>query len=451
MPKPQQGFLLIVAITTILIVGFVIGVVAYIYTGSTKSNTNTIRANQAFYIALSGLEIAKHDLLKPGTTLTCSDITNNSKYTNICFPPESSMCQGYFTVTGDETTETTQLLAPITSPTTTTIRVNNISGLLPEGIVVIDNEAIWYSGITSGSGWWGGGYLQLQNVNRGTLNTQATTHNQGATVTQNVCALTATASIPSIIKPHEKRVIQEFLWKNRVNSGEDLGVPNNPIPDGITPSLISAQTISLANNATVRNPLVTLNGSNFTGSTIVSAANVNLKNNAKTKVGTNNTTASTSKHYRADIMQHNNNITTVGDALWHHFFTQSKASIEASSTKVNNCSAYDYANASGTVWFNCDFSPPNNITIGSTDNPVTLIVNGNINSNSNAMVNGFIYVMHEFSPGGTFEINGLIVAEGAINLRNNVDINFNSAVLSALGLLTETKYSKYFISKEVFN
>lgn len=440
--KQQRGYLLIIAVILIVIVASIAVLLANMYTVIVRSNTNILQSDQALYIAKAGLEIARRDLLKSGSTLQCADInSSNSKYTNACYPPKATKCSGYFTVAGVANEQSKTLATAITDITSTTVNLSSTSGLLSSGVVVIENEAIWYSGISG---------TQLQNVARGALGTTASTHTiVGTNVFQNTCTLTSTAGVPSLSAPTDtggQRVAQDILWKTQTNGGGLGTLPNN-----WTPGLVSAGTISLTGTSYVYNPSVNKNDPKFTGSTIVGGADVVFNQYSFTKVG-DNQIASQPRSLSADISQNNSNINT--STLWGYFFTQSKAAMQnnATVTKIDNCATYNYASASGTVWFNCTTGSfnPNNVTMGTVNNPVVLIVNNNINMTGNVTINGLLYVINGLASSGTTTINGLVVAEGAVNLNNATGILFNTTVLTNLGLL-KTNYSSYYMPQEVFH
>lgn len=432
--KNQHGYLLIVAIIAIVIIGVIAATVVNMYTVTVRSISDSSQSQAAFYIAKAGLEITRRDLLKTGATLTCSAITGASKYTAACYPPGSANCSGYFTVTGDEKNITTTLSDAISS-TTTTINVSNATNLTSSGIVVIDSEAIWYSGING---------IQLQNVMRGSFNTSASSHISGSKVIQNTCALTATASIPTITNPDSQQTIQELLWKSGTGSG---GI------NGMVPALIAAGSISLTGNSSINNSTVSsLTDPKIKGSTIASGGPVVLNGNANTTIG-NGTVVSSANKIGADINQNDSSINL--STLWGYIFTQSKTSVKNSSTTtiVGNCCNYDFANATGTIWVTCNnFNPSGNTTIGTLANPVVLIIDNNANISGNLTVNGLMYVTGCLSVTGNASANGMVAVEGAINLNGNGSINYNYQAISGANIgFTSSAYSNYYVSQELFN
>jgi uncharacterized repeat protein (TIGR02543 family) len=204
------------------------------------------------------------------------------------------------------------------------------------------------------------------------------------------------------------------------------------------PALVAVGQVSLTNSSSVRNPSVAaLTSSNFAGSTIISGSNVVLNNGADTLIA-NGVVASTSGNFLADIVQNNSSITS--STLWSYLFTQLRsdtyAGLLASGSVITNCNTYNFANASGTLWLNCsNFNPTSGTVIGSLSNPVILIVNNNVNLSNNVTIYGMLYVTGGISASSSFNIYGLLASEGSVSMNNADTIEFNSQVLTTLGLI----------------
>ncbi|MDR1057214.1 MAG: hypothetical protein LBL17_01375 [Coxiellaceae bacterium] len=449
--KHQRGYLLIVATIAIVIIGFVASILAYMYLTTTRSTTNILQADQALYIAKAGLEIARRNLLKSGSTLTCDDIN----ISNACYPPGSANCTGYFSVIGEENNVTpSPTLGYAIDSSATTINLDSTTNLLSKGIVVIENEAIWYSNILG---------TQLLNVKRGILSTTAVSHVQSSQVTQNVCTITATASVKNLNNPEGKRIIKEMLYKT--TSGGGVG----SLPNDMTPALVSAGNVNLTGPSTcVHNNTVTFESENFAYSTIVSGSSVNgvtLNNLAHTRVGEDDIVSSSSNPggghtLRADIGYGEAVPGITSSLLWGYFFTKTKSEVrdDPSTTIVNssNCNNGTFTQTyppGKILWVtqNCNFNPQG--TIGSTTNPVIIIIEGNVNaSGRTAIINGLLYAIIGLGiNNSSYTINGMAVAEGAINLNgSDIHIHYDPNILSGLGLL-ESKYNHNYFTWEEFN
>ncbi|MBU0743806.1 MAG: hypothetical protein KKE11_00330 [Gammaproteobacteria bacterium] len=433
--KHQRGYLLIVAIIAIVVIGFIASILVSMYASSIKSTTNVLQSQQALYIAKAGLEIARRDLLKDGSTLTC----NTLNIPDSCYPPGASNCLGRFSVTGSENVVTPDhTITSNISDSATVISLNSVTNLLPKGLITIDDEVIWYSQITG---------LQLQGVKRGVSGTTASQHLNSAPAAQNVCTLTSTAGVPTLTgNPNGKRILKEMIWKKDVNNSGGVG----SLPGIITPVVVAVGYITLLSTSDIINPTVTIGSEKFPMSTIVSGGAVTLSNASHTKVGPAGTTiASSRNNFLDDISQNNSNITL--DKLWGYFFFKSKTELknDPSTTIISNCGAYNFDGASGTLWLTCnDFNPATNDVIGSVANPVTLISEQNVFLNHNFTINGIFYIMGNLRTQRAVTINGLTATEGYMRLRRAKNSYFNYQILEELGLFDQ--YNRYYTIWEDF-
>lgn len=421
----QRGYLLIIVVILTVVIGLVSAMLVNMYLGAMRSTTNILQADQALYIAKSGLEIAKHDLLKTTALITCESINANPGYNKTCYPPpENSNCLGIFSVKGEEKNLTTYLAGFIGNQATV-LNLSNNPGLLDEGMVMIDNEVIWYSKVEG---------VQLLNLRRGIFGSNAADHNAGTTVTQNVCVLISEASVPNLDRPEGKRVLQEILWKS-TNSGANGSI------NGMRPALAAVGQVNLGSTSSVRN--FTITDPTISGSTIVSGRSVSISGNGKTLIGPSPGKAGSPVNGKAqaDIKE---NATLSPAILWDSFFNQSKDELKKESADkgkvVTNCNNYNFANASGTIWLDCNFSPSG--TIGTNDHPVTLIVSGNFTTSPGVTMYGVIYVV------GNVEINGSMIygqmaVEGTVNFKGNPTIEYRSYMPAS--------YTNSSITSEIFN
>src|SRR5689334_10316953 len=86
----QQGFLSIVSVLLIMVVGFIGLSVAYMTMGSANSTNNFFQSEQALYIAQAGFAEAARLLQTPhlsgaNARIGCSALTSNSLLTNTTF------------------------------------------------------------------------------------------------------------------------------------------------------------------------------------------------------------------------------------------------------------------------------------------------------------------------------------------------------------------------------
>lgn len=170
-------------------------------------------------------------------------------------------------------------------------------------------------------------------------------------------------------------------------------------------------TITTQQNV-VTSGVVNINGPNGTdvGGTITSSGQFNSNNNK-----TNDSTLA--------------NMSSA--TLFSNIFGMSQSAMQAQSTVYNNPSTIPYNSLSGDVWINGAVTLSGNYTIGTTANPVLLIVNGNLTVSGNITINGLLYVLGSTTASGTFNLNGGIVSQGAITL-SGTSVSFNSSILQKL-------------------
>ena len=337
--KSQKGFLLVVAVFLIVVVSFIAILLGYTLINSTLSTANVAKSNDAFYIAKSGLEMAKREIIANGTN--CTSINGQPNFTN------KTLFGGQFTVTGYDNTYSNNLNSAITdsstsiplryflpsktlsnsisSTQTTNIRISSSSGLAQKGLLKIDDELLYYDGIQTVSGHPTRYYLQ--NVVRGTAGTIAASHSSGttiragfspigvvaidneiipyssidyssrillnairgsdaashsynATVSQNECILTSTGAVPTLSSPQAKRTVQEILTSG---SGGGGGYGFNV--GGFYPRVSAAKQVILNGQGIITNLEATCPDSDSdpgAGTSLVSGGNVTFNGQAMT-------------------------------------------------------------------------------------------------------------------------------------------------------------------------
>src|SRR5476651_1421009 len=98
MRKNQAGFLLMVSIFILVVIGFLGLTAVFMFAGGSGATANFMMAEQAFDDAVSGLEKGSRYILTPALTgsanrLTCAGVSGNANLTN------SPIGGGSFTVT----------------------------------------------------------------------------------------------------------------------------------------------------------------------------------------------------------------------------------------------------------------------------------------------------------------------------------------------------------------
>jgi hypothetical protein len=197
----QRGYLTIVALMLIIIVGFLGSAIAYIYYGGALATANYGLSVSAFYLAEGGLQNGIRLLLTPNMTttnqrVTCSALTGTSSVTN------SSFGSGTYTVTtvsGSPYNVSTTLSGLINSDIVT---ATSTTGFAPSGRILIDNEAIDYIGIS------GNTFIGISRAANNSMNTTNATHAVGAYISQYQCSIQAKGGVPNLVSPYTSRTLQ---------------------------------------------------------------------------------------------------------------------------------------------------------------------------------------------------------------------------------------------------
>ncbi len=203
--RDRQGVTLIAAVFIIVILAFAgVMFVTLIGTGS-RTAVNDVQSTQALFVAGGGLENAVA-LLNTATLADRSTCTALDADLNAV-----SFGQGVFSVTTDtgspysSANAVTLTDAGGIDSTITTINVSAdplTQGYAPSGRILIDREAIDYSG-TSGNSFVG--------AVRGADGTIATSHAQGTAVGQYQCSVTATGGVPDLTGSSSRRQVREGI------------------------------------------------------------------------------------------------------------------------------------------------------------------------------------------------------------------------------------------------
>lgn len=198
--KKQAGFLSIILLVMIVIIGFLGVIIVNIFTTQTGTIIDHLYATKAFYLAESGLEHGARSLLTPLLTganprIACNSVSGHSRLTDVAF------AEGVFTVntlSGSPFYSTATLTSPIIA-TSATIPVTSTAGYAPAGRIMIDGEMIDYSRVTAS---------QFIVAQRGADGSMPAFHGSGVRVGQYQCSLNAVAGIPNLTAPTATRQLQ---------------------------------------------------------------------------------------------------------------------------------------------------------------------------------------------------------------------------------------------------
>jgi hypothetical protein len=399
----QSGFLSIVALILIMVMGLMGTIFASMFFGETFSGLYLEQSDQAYYLAVSGLEVAKHNMVN--NELSCANITGASPYTNY------SLGKGAYTVTGTSQSAASTLSSAITS-SATTIALASSSGFASQGIAIIDSETIYYGGISGNS---------LTTVTRG-INSTAATHTSGSAVSQNDCLLTATGGVPSLTNPNGGRTLTVSL--PLASSGLSLTFGSTVT----NPTLVSSSGISLAANAIVSNPAVTSSSSTFTGANLITSGSVILNGSSITEINstTGIVTSSSSGNIKGDVWESVSSINSSN--LFGYYFNKSSTQVMSDSNQTYTASNIN--GVTGKMIWTSDISLNSGTVIGSAASPVILIVNGNLGMQTNNVIYGLVFVFQGLSMNNNSSIIGAAASVGTVNISATSSVTYNASVLA---------------------
>lgn len=215
--KHQRGFLLIAAIVLVAFLSFYGVVLTRMSASTTQAATGYTAAANSYYIANAGLHYGTKMLLN-----------NDFTYRSACssFTSTQSLGTGEFSVATKAGSpishSSTFTLSASINASVTVIPTNSISGLPTLGRVRIDRESINYTGTSSLSADCSGNPPCLTGAIRGADSTAASTHVNGAQLTQYLCELQSTGSVPDT-----STVSGETTLEHTVQLQEAWAVGNN--------------------------------------------------------------------------------------------------------------------------------------------------------------------------------------------------------------------------------
>lgn len=172
----QRGYLVVVAVILIMIIGFMGAVVANMFFSSSQSTASTALSDNALYLAESGLEYVAHRVVNPtfANQVACSAAAL----------ADQPLGSGTFTVTTSLNPGVTTLNGALTN-VAVSMNVFTTVNFPTAGQVAIDQELINYTGTTA---------TTITGLTRGAGGSTAAAHTNGATVQAVLTTASAIAS-----------------------------------------------------------------------------------------------------------------------------------------------------------------------------------------------------------------------------------------------------------------
>lgn len=140
-----------------------------------------------------------------------------------------------------------------------------------------------------------------------------------------------------------------------------------------------------------------------------------------------------------DVVDNDANLSTLNDTQYfQNFFGLTEANYKGSvaglevDPDVTSMSTLDGENGK-VIWVDGDAAFTGTPVIGTADEPVVLIIDGNMSGAGNVTVNGLLFVTGNFSGTGSLDVNGAVVIRGDMSGTGSMDAFFDSDVLDNLG------------------
>ncbi len=204
--RRARGFLLVVAVVVLVVVAIAVVALGNMTSADIRASSAHAQSEQAYFVALSGLERVTRTLLEPTLSIRvpCASLSGDPAVTNVAVGP------GKFSVTGGA--------AVYPSPPATlngnltaaamVIPVNSIAGYSARGRIMIDQELIDY-GATSNLAATCGAAPCFVVAQRGMAGTAANAHTTGTRVGQFQCNVQSAGGVPDLVSPHAERVLTQ--------------------------------------------------------------------------------------------------------------------------------------------------------------------------------------------------------------------------------------------------
>lgn len=197
----QKGYMVLLAIIFIFVMGVMGTLIAYMFAGRAQINAAVYQGYQAFYVAESGLEAATRYVTRPSlnsspTRIACGSVSGYGQLTGATIGP------GQFTATASAPSVLITTLSSGITASATTISVASTASFPAQGRIMIDLEKIDYAGI-SGNTFIG--------VTRGADSTMASSHASGTAVGQYQCSLNVNSGVPSMSTATYQRTLSRSV------------------------------------------------------------------------------------------------------------------------------------------------------------------------------------------------------------------------------------------------
>jgi Tfp pilus assembly protein PilX len=144
--------------------------------------------------------------------------------------------------------------------------------------------------------------------------------------------------------------------------------------------------------------------------------------------------------YGPDVIQGDTSLSNLGDTQFFANFLgqtpdnyRSSVDLQLAAANVNTLDGM----TDKTIWVEGDASFSGNMTIGTRDNPVVLVINGDLTGSGIVTVYGVLFVVGDWSVGGNVTNYGSTVVRGAISGSGSLDVIYDPVALGNTGNLDQ--------------
>ena len=201
-----------------------------------------------------------------------------------------------------------------------------------------------------------------------------------------------------------------------------------------TVPLTSKGSISLGGNSQIINT--------YTNDTVISGAGVSINGSASTILSSG--TSSTAGNIQSDIQQNDGTLSSISDTdFFSNYFGLEPASIKSSAEHYyTNSNSTNYgatiSGLSGTsIWIDQTAGQATingSITVGTSANPVLLIINGDVKFTGNVTIYGYVYILGSTTTdlSGNVQIIGSMATADQLSATGSIQVVYSPTVLSNL-------------------
>lgn len=205
--------------------------------------------------------------------------------------------------------------------------------------------------------------------------------------------------------------------------------PDNP--------LTTRGTVDLKGSGTITNPYGRLTIWSGNSMVVSGASPKTIIKHPDATVGLVESTTATTR--QSDVVDNDPNLSTLtDDEYFENFFGVTPAEYESAYTTLAvNPSTTSMSDLDGVnnqiIWVDGNATMTSNIQIGTEDDPVIVIIDGDMFGAGNVTIFGMLYLTGDWDAQGNLTVNGAVVVQGDVDGTGSLDVVYNINALDNLG------------------